>query len=216
MKKALLGFAAVLLVGCSTAPKSEMERKFLREDADASLAHMKERDPGLDDMLVTAYGYAVFPGVGKGGLLVGGTYGRGTVYEQGKFIGYADITQATVGGQIGGATFDELIVLQDSSAMNRFKSSKLSFEATTSAVALDNGTSHAAAYKNGVVVFAKMEGGLMADAVIGGQQFTYLPAEGELATPPGETVNNPATTMPASMTMPATMAMPMTQPTTMP
>lgn len=136
---------------------------------------MKKLDPTLADLLATAYGYAVFPSVGKGGLIAGGAHGRGTVYEHGVAIGYVDLSQATIGGQIGGQTYSELVVLQDQAAMDRFKSGKTTFETSLSAVALDKASARPAQYKNGMIVFTHAEGGLMAEAVIGGQTFTFVP-----------------------------------------
>ena len=67
-----------------------------------------------------SYGYVIFPTVGKGGLIVGGSYGRGEVYEHGDFVGYTDIAQATVGAQAGGESFREVIAFQDKEALEGF------------------------------------------------------------------------------------------------
>src|SRR6478609_5808987 len=98
--------SALTLAGCATdPPHSVADQQALRQDAQASLQKMYDRDPSLRDVAENANGYAIFPSVGKGGLIVGGATGRGEVYEQGKFIGFADITQATVGLQAGGQSF---------------------------------------------------------------------------------------------------------------
>jgi lipid-binding SYLF domain-containing protein len=115
----------------------------------------------------------IFPSVGKGGVIVGGAYGRGEVYEQGQLVGYADVTQATVGAQLGGQTFSELIVFENREAMDRFKRGNFEFAANVSAVALKAGAAAAARYTNGVAVFVKPEGGAMFEASIGGQKFTF-------------------------------------------
>jgi len=177
---------AVTLSGCATAPETKNERTILEDQSEFVLGMMKKQDPELDVFLKDAYAYAVFPTVGKGGLIAGGGYGRGVVYEKGAMSGYADVTQATVGGQIGGQTYSELVVIQDQAAMDRFKTGKLTFETNLSAVALQKGTAQHAKYRNGVVVFTKSQGGLMAEATVGGQQFTYLPAsaaDGHLPPP---------------------------------
>ncbi|HWP40799.1 MAG TPA: hypothetical protein VNL70_07725, partial [Tepidisphaeraceae bacterium] len=88
--------------GCQTAPPTESKRESLLDEAQAALKQMQAADPSLKEFLDQAHAYAIFPSVGKGGLIAGGAYGRGVVYQNGQFIGYADITQATVGAQIGG------------------------------------------------------------------------------------------------------------------
>ncbi|WP_428937197.1 hypothetical protein [Fontivita pretiosa] len=159
--------------GCQTAPPTESKRESLVEEAQAALKQMKAADPSLQEFLDKAHAYAIFPSVGKGGLIAGGAYGRGVVYQNGQFIGYADITQATVGAQIGGQAFRELVVFQNTESLERFKTGKLAFSANASAVALDKGVAKAARYTDGVAVFVQPLGGLMAEASIGGQQFTF-------------------------------------------
>src|SRR5688500_11356468 len=83
---------AVAMVGCNTAPKNQEQKDVLRTEADAAVKAMAAKDPSLQNFMNGAHGYAVFPNIGKGGLIVGGSYGRGVVYEQGEFIGYADLT----------------------------------------------------------------------------------------------------------------------------
>src|SRR5262245_31589230 len=161
--------------GCQTAPKSEEGKDQLMSDADSAMKQMMAEDPGLDDVIKSGAGHIVFPKVGKGAWIVGGSYGRGIVYERGVFIGYADITQATVGLQAGGQTFQEVVVLETQTDVDRFKTGKLSLAANLSAVALKTGAAKAAKFKDGVIVFTKPIGGLMFEAAVGGQQFTYQP-----------------------------------------
>ena len=167
--------AAALFAGCSTAPKDEGKRDALHEDAQGELKKLIAEDPSLDKFLDNAYGYAVFPSVGKGGLIAGGSYGRGEVYESGQMVGYTDISQATVGLQAGGQTFSEILVFENKAAMDRFKSGKMSLSANASAVALKKGAAESARYQEGVAVFVKPQGGLMFEVSIGGQKFTYMP-----------------------------------------
>jgi len=175
------------LVGCATEPKGPGEQQALRARADGSLGEMKAEDPGLNSFLSNAYGYAIFPSVGKGGFIVGGGYGRGEVYEQGRFVGFADITQATLGLQAGGQTFSQLIVFQNKEAADRFKYGKMKFAANVSAVALKAGAAASAKYSDGVAVFVKPQGGLMFEASVGGQEFGFTPAENAGEAPRTET-----------------------------
>jgi lipid-binding SYLF domain-containing protein len=136
-----------------------------------------------------AYGYAVFPTVGKGGIGIGGAYGQGRVYRGGSVTGDVSLVQLNIGFQLGGQTFSEIIFFQDKDAFDRFTSGSFSFGAQASAVAIavgasaqagSNGTSANAAglqseslYTLGMAVFTMTKGGLMYEASIGGQKFTY-------------------------------------------
>ena len=167
--------AAMTLGGCSTTPKSEADKDALVSEADATLKSMEAADPSLRDFLQKSYGYAVFPSIGKGGLVVGGAYGRGAVYRNGKHVGYASMEQATVGAQIGGQNFAEIVAFENEDAYNRFTSNRFELTAQVSAVALKSGAAAAAKYTNGVAVFVYVKGGLMAEAALGGQRFTFSP-----------------------------------------
>jgi len=173
---ATLALAAVLAGGCGTSPKSEEGKADLQGGADRAVTRLTEKDPGLRDFINKGYGHAVFPKVGKGGLIVGGGYGRGVVYEKSAMIGYADITQATIGAQIGGQTFSQVIVFENKEALDRFRQNKLEFAANASAVAIEAGAAKAAKYENGVAVFIEPRAGLMAEAAVGGQKFTFVPS----------------------------------------
>jgi len=173
-----LGIFALGLLGCSTEPKTEEAKASLHDDVQATLNQFTREDPGFRDFLNKGAGYVVFPSVGKGGLGVGGAYGHGEVYQNGNMIGYADLTQASIGLQAGGQTYSEVIVFENEAALNKFRNNKLEFAANASAVALKSGASAAARFENGVAVFTKPKGGLMFEASIGGQKFNFKPAEG--------------------------------------
>jgi lipid-binding SYLF domain-containing protein len=113
--------------------------------------------------------------VGKGGIGVGGAYGRGEVFEQGKMIGYCDLTQATIGLQLGGQSYTEIICFQNKEALENFKSGKLKFAAQASAVAIKAGAGANLKYSDGVSVMTMSEAGLMYEASIGGQSFSFQP-----------------------------------------
>lgn len=170
-----VGILAVCLSGCATAPKSEAKKEDLMESASSALSQMKAADPGLNGFLNKSYGYVVFPSVGKGGYIVGGSYGRGIVYEGGTMIGYADITQASFGLQIGGQTFMEILAFESKADLDRLKAGKITPNATASAVILKSGAAAGAKYTDGAAVFINPIGGAMLEASIGAQQFTYQP-----------------------------------------
>lgn len=175
---ALASVLGLVLAGCSTAPSSPAAKASLSSDTQGAMSAMEAQDPELKTLLDNSYGYALFPSVGKGGLVVGGAYGRGEVIQQGRLIGYADLSQATVGLQAGGQEYAELIVFQTPEALERFKSGNFEFSANASAVALKAGAATAARFENGVAVFTMPKGGLMFEASIGGQKFSYQPRQG--------------------------------------
>ena len=174
---ALVASTVFALAGCSTAPKTEESREALQTDAQQALAHFKRQDSSLDRILDDAVGYAVFPSVGKGGLIAGAAYGKGSVYEKGQFIGYADLRQGSIGAQIGGQEFAQLVVFKTPEALYKFKNNNFTFGADASAVALKSGAAAATEFKDGVAVFADAKSGLMASAALTGQKFTFLPKD---------------------------------------
>lgn len=140
-----------------------------------TIAKFRHKDPGLHIFFERAFGYAVFPTIGKGGIGIGGAYGTGRVYERGHFIGRTTLTQLTVGFQWGGQAYSELIFFKNRAAFDRFKKGNLKFAAQASAVAVTTGAAATAAYDHGVAVFTMEKGGLMYEATIGGQSFSFQP-----------------------------------------
>jgi len=174
MKLKFLWIAAVLaMAACMTAPKSNEGKLAMKEHADAALAKAEAADSTLTKLARASYGYAVFPSVGKGGLGVGGAYGQGVLYEHGVFVGYCDMTQASIGLQLGGQTYTEIIVFESRKAADYFKSGNFAFDAQATAVALKAGAGANAKYSDGVAIFTMNEGGLMGEASVGGQKFRY-------------------------------------------
>jgi len=169
---ACVGFASVL-GACSTAPSSETGKEHIREDAADALARAKKTDSSIAKVLNDAAGYAVFPSVGKGGIGVGGAYGRGVLYERGSFVGYCDLSQASIGFQLGGQAYTEIVAFETKDAIEQFKKGDYTFNAQATAVALQSGAGANAKYKDGIAVFTLGESGLMYEAAIGGQRFSY-------------------------------------------
>jgi len=115
----------------------------------------------------------VFPTVGKGGLGVGGAGGRGIVYEQGNAIGYTTLSQATIGLQIGGQSYSELILFENKAAFDRFTRGEWAPAAQATAVAAASGAGANAKYNDGVAIFVMNQKGLMGEASVGGQKFDF-------------------------------------------
>ena len=153
-----------------------------------------KKSQAVQPFFKNAYGYAVFPTIGKGGVGIGGAYGKGRVYQGGKVTGTTSLVKATIGFQLGGQVFSEIIFFQDKRAYNEFTSGNFEFDAAASAVAITAGvqakagtegaTAGASAgpatgeqaktsYRKGMAVFVHAKGGLMYEAAIGGQKFSF-------------------------------------------
>jgi lipid-binding SYLF domain-containing protein len=142
-------------------------------DARQAVAEFKKADPSLNRFFRAAYAYAVFPTVGKGGFGIGGAYGRGLVFKGGHVVGETSVTQLTIGFQLGGQAYREIIFFEDKGTFDDFKKGNFELSAQASAVAATFGASADADFDNGVAVFTLARGGLMYEASIGGQKFSY-------------------------------------------
>ena len=127
----------------------------------------------MKNLFDNSYGYVIFPNVGRGAIGVGGAAGNGIVYEKGNVIGTAKMKQVTVGFQFGGQAYREVIFFENKEALDRFKENKFEFAAQVSAVAATAGASADVKYKDGVMVFTQEKGGLMYEAAVGGQKFSF-------------------------------------------
>jgi lipid-binding SYLF domain-containing protein len=161
------------LVGCASTPKTAAQRDTLKADADATIAMITADDPSLRLVLDSAVGYVVFPDVKQGGFVVGGSSGRGVLYEQGLPMGFAQLNQASIGAQAGGQSFSEIVVLRDQRALDRVKESKFAVGGQASAVAIRSGAGAAARFEEGVAVFVKPKGGAMLNVSLTGQRIKY-------------------------------------------
>ncbi len=145
------------------------------KDARETISKFKQKAPKLKRFFKRSYGYVVFPTVGKGGIGIGAAYGSGVVYRKGKAIGTASLTQLTIGFQLGGQAYSEIIFFQNKRALDDFTEGNFKLNAQASAVAVTLGVSADADYSNGVAIFTMAKGGLMYEASVGGQKFSYSP-----------------------------------------
>jgi lipid-binding SYLF domain-containing protein len=165
-------------------------------DEYASAISVFKSSPEVQPFFKNCYAYAIFPSVGKAAVVVGGAYGEGKVYRQGKQAGTAKLAQASFGLQLGGKAFSEIVFLQDKRAYDTFTSGQFEFDASMSATAVTAGveakagtagkTAGATAgpktgaqakteYRNGMAAFVHQKGGLMAGLAVGGQKFSFEP-----------------------------------------
>ena len=186
--KAVLGFLLLAtLIGCSTSSdyaKSDTDTVNLFKGIDKSAKLLRD-----------CYGYAVFPNIGKAGILIGGARGEGHVYDHGRVIGKTVMNQVSVGFQLGAQDYSELILFQNKSDLDHFTSGNFEFDADASVTAITasasvsagtNGAEGSASggihdatggggYYKGMAVFTLTKGGLMYEAALAGQKFSYTP-----------------------------------------
>lgn len=170
IKKILI--VCVLLISFGALAQSDKDQEIMA-DAEKAKQTLLSKDNGLQKFFNSASGYAIFPNVGKGGLIVGGASGNGVVYEKGSPIGMTSLKKINIGLQAGGQAVIEVIFFETDAALERFKSGNYEFSAEVSAVIAEEGKSENASYSDGVMVFALPKAGLMADASVGGQKFEY-------------------------------------------
>ena len=190
---AAFGIVALLLA----LPISAKDREV--KDYSKTIQDFK-KIPDVAPFFGNSQGYAVFPTVGKGGLGIGASHGKGQVYRGGKVIGFTSTSDVSIGLQAGGQSYSQVIFFESAEALDRFTKGNFEFSASASAIAVQatagasasteggasasaSGTKTAdkatagAQYQDGVVVFTMAKGGLMYAATIAGQKYTYKPVE---------------------------------------
>jgi len=176
----------VLLLFCTVAAADDAA------DYKAALAELMKSDV-VASFNKTAYAYAIFPTIGKGGMVVGGAHGTGRVYRNGKKLGDVSMTQISIGLQLGGQAYRQVIYFEDKRALDEFTSGNFEFGAQAEAIAITasagaqagsegvsanaNEKQAKARYHKGMIVFTMGKGGLMYQASIGGQEYKFTPSK---------------------------------------
>lgn len=145
----------------------------LEVDVARAIIAIKAADPGIQSFFDDAAGYAVFPDVGKAGIGIGGAHGKGLVIVGDEVVGHTTLTQVTVGFQLGGQIYSEFVFFKDTTALDNFKRGNYELGAQASAVAAKKGASADTSYDSGVAIFTNTGTGLMYEATVGGQKFSY-------------------------------------------
>jgi lipid-binding SYLF domain-containing protein len=185
MKKILVVFFVAALAAAWAGPahggwnplsieKVEDQKTEDQKVAEA-IANFNNSDPGMSVFFKKAYGYAVFPTVAKAGMGIGGAYGTGKVYKKRRVIGSVSLTQVTIGFQLGAQAYSEIIFFKDKRTLEDFTEGNYELGAQVSAVAVTTGASANADYSDGVAIFTIAKGGLMYEASVGGQKFSFTP-----------------------------------------
>ena len=168
----------VIVMACllSIAPvfgQSKAKKNKIIADSNLAKAEFIEKDALMKGIFDKAYGYVIFPNVGKGGFGIGGAAGNGAVYENNMVVGMAKLTQVSIGFQAGGQAYREVIFFESKKDLDRFKESRFELSVQASAVAVTAGASANVKYTDGVMVFTMLKGGLMYEAAVGGQKFKF-------------------------------------------
>jgi len=143
------------------------------EEAAVVIRKFEEKDARLTQIFADAAGYAVFPTVAKGAIGIGGARGKGYVYHNGTLIGRSTLTQISIGLQAGGQAYSEVVIFKSRHALDNFKLGHLKFDAQASAVALTERVAGDLAYRDDVAIITMVKGGLMYEASVGGQKFSF-------------------------------------------
>jgi len=168
----LFALSMIFVGAFAQAWEPDNENKLSLSVAQA-LIKAKDKNSSMETWFDDAYAYAVFPKVGKGGIGIGGAYGKGLVIRGDKTVGKTSLSQVTIGFQLGGQVYAEYILFKDKTAFDHFTRGNFEMGAQVSAVAITAGISADANYDGGVKVFTLAEGGLMYEATIGGQKFKF-------------------------------------------
>lgn len=171
----ILTLSLIISGSFSGLAQSREKVEEIRADAREAKEEFLKADWKMEKHFNEAYGYVIFPNVGKGAIGIGGAAGNGVAYEQGAEVGMAKLTQVSIGFQWGGQAYREIIFFENKAAMDNFKANNIELSAQASAVAVTLGASADADYKEGIMVFTMQKGGLMYEASVGGQKFKFEP-----------------------------------------
>lgn len=167
--------AALLVSSASLATGWNPERP-RKELAEARRAVVDfQREPDLGPYFRDAWGYAVFPTIGKAAFVFGGAHGTGKAFERSKVVGNVKISKATIGLQIGGEVYSEIVFFRDRNAFEKLKKGEATLHADASAAVATAGANVESAWDDGVAVFARSKGGLIASAAVGAQSLRFKP-----------------------------------------
>jgi len=162
----------LLISGWRLSSDENNKGKKASDDTKKALNQYKKTS-ALKPYFKKARGYAIFPDVKKGGIGLGGSRGKGEVFEKGNLIGSTTLTQVSIGFQLGGQAFSQIIFFKDKKSLERFIEGNFEFGASASAALIKEGANASVDYSDGVAVFTFSKGGLMYEASIGGQKFSY-------------------------------------------
>jgi lipid-binding SYLF domain-containing protein len=142
-----------------------------------TIALFKQKDSTIEQLFSQSAGYVVLPTIGEGAFIVGGGHGSGEAFEGGKYVGRVTVNELTLGAQIGGQSYSQVVFFETPVDFKRLKDNAFTFNAEVTAIAADQGAAKNAVWKDGVATFIVPKKGLMAAAAVGGQKLDFRPAK---------------------------------------
>jgi lipid-binding SYLF domain-containing protein len=177
MKKVFSFTKTAALLALALATTCTVHAGGLKPASQEAIQNFKQADPGLNRFFKNSVGYAILPSVGEGGLIIAGKHGDGLLYEKGKVTGKVTMSAVTIGAQVGGGKFSEVIFFETKAALNSFKGSNYEMSAAAKASIAASGVAARAKYEQGVAVFTLPKSGAMVAAAVGGQKFKFEPVK---------------------------------------
>ena len=162
--------------GCSVTPDTMEGRSNLVGDAESTIGQFRDMDPRTEAFFENAYAYVVFPKITKGGAGIAGAYGRGVVFRDGMMEGFADVTQGSLGAQLGGMSWSEIMFFENRWTFDKFRSNQFAASANASWAGPKEGGTNTLNYSDGVMIFTMDTRGFAVTAAVGAQQFQYEPS----------------------------------------
>ena len=176
----------------AAGPNAESQNTALAKRSHDAVEQMEAQDSSLRSRIDQAYGYAIFPDVGEAAVGIGGAGGKGVVYQQGRRVGFATLNQGSLGAQVGGATFAELILFRDANAMAAFKNGNFTLGGDAQATAVKAGAAASNQFGvRGTQVYILPQGGLMAGVALDGQVIHYTADNSSSSEVNTNSTNNP-------------------------
>ena len=167
----LMLVGAAVVAGCAGTPRTQAKRTQLENQAAEAKEAMLNKDPSVRPLLNQSAGYIIFPEVKEGGFIVGGAGAEGVVYQNGRPVGYATLSRASLGAQIGGQKYAELVAVRDPFTLDKMKAGDLDLGAQASATILRAGAASATNFGDkGIAVVIDPIGGAMVNASLTGQR----------------------------------------------
>lgn len=174
---ALVAVASVACGGSKEGAKDAKDAKVERNpDVQETIDKFKEKDPTIAPLFERSAGYFVIPSVGEGGLIIGGGHGSGEMFEHGAFIGAVSVSEVSIGAQVGGQSYSEVVFFEKDADVRRLKEGTFEFNAEVTAVAAEKGAAKNGTFKEGTMAFILPRKGLMASAAIAGQKVKFTAA----------------------------------------
>ena len=171
---ALIALAPLACGGSKEGAKDAQSAKAERNpDVKETIERFKDKDPTIAPLFAKSAGYFIVPTVGEGAFIIGGGHGKGEAFEGGTYIGNVAVSEMSIGAQVGGQSYSELVFFEKTADVQRLKEGSFAFNAEVTAVAAEKGAAKNGTFKDGTLAFILPKKGLMASAAIAGQKVDF-------------------------------------------